>query len=103
MPAAVRVLVDLSPVLLGTALARVLTGLGYEVDVGDPQRDYEVAVVSQRNGLQVPIVIELPPPEKTTAKVYSRGGQRRVPVRDLRALLDVLDYELGRQPLAFEG
>jgi hypothetical protein len=102
MAVGARVLLDLSPVLLATALARVLSSMGYEVDVGDPTFDADVAVVSERNGHQAPIVIELPRPHKTTATIFRSDGSRRVQVRDLRDLLEVVEHEVGARPLSFE-
>jgi hypothetical protein len=105
MPSDARVLIDLSPVLLATALARVLAGVGYDVDLGDGVDAPDVAVVSERNGNRAPIVIELPPltGETTIATVSNRGATRLVPVRNLRDLLAVIEHEISAQPLPFEA
>ena len=102
MAVGARVLIDLSPVLLATALARVLSSMGYEVDVGESPIDPDVAVVSQRNGLQAPVVIEIPRPDQTTATIFSGGSSRRVQVRNLRDLLEVVEHEVATRPLSFE-
>lgn len=97
--------VDLSPVLLATALARVLSGVGYQVDVSDGDIHADVAVVSERNGTRAPIVIRLPPLAggTTMAAVSNRGTTRRVAVRHLRDLLAVIENELAAQPLPFDA
>jgi hypothetical protein len=102
MAVGARILIDLSPVLFATALGRVLTGLGYEVDLGRPVNGHEMALVSEGNGGDAPIVIELRL-DKTTATVFSGGESRRVPVGGLRDLLEVVERELPRKRLALEG
>lgn len=105
MPTPARIVIDLSPVLLATALARVLTGLGYEVGVGEGMEDPDVAVVSESNGQEAPVVIELPPltGEKTVATVSNRETTRLVPVSNLRDLLAVIAHEVAVQPLPLES
>ena len=97
--------VDLSPVLLATALARVFTGVGYEVEVGDREVAADVAVVSTKGESRVPIVIELPPlgGRRTLAKVSNHGTTRRVRVRHLQDLLRLIEIELAAAPLPFEA
>lgn len=100
-----RVLIDISPVLLATALARVLVDVGYDVDLGGGLDAPDVAVVSGANGSRAPIVIELPVQTDGTtfATVTNRGDTRRVPVRNLRDLLAVIAHELSVQPFRFEA
>jgi hypothetical protein len=95
--AAPRVLLDLSPVLLATALGRVLSGRGYMVDIGGPDDGHDLAVVSSPSGeREATVQIQLPPLEgpATTARVIREGAERSVPVRDLQDLLALIDREL---------
>lgn len=88
-----RLYLDLSPMLFATALAKVLVGLGYEVDVGGPPDHHALAVLSEPGGVgAIPVQITLPPLEgnEIRAEVADAGGSRRVQVRNLADLLALI-------------
>lgn len=88
-----EVLLDLSPLLFATALAKVLAGLGYEVDVGGAPDHHALAVISQPGAAAaIPLRILLSPLDsgEGTAEVTDEAGSRLVPVHSLGDLVGLI-------------
>lgn len=90
-PAAV--FVDVSPRLFGSALAQVLTWLGYDVDLHGPPRSQDVAVVSSDRPNSVNREIRLYGLESgpTLASVIDGPVAERHHLRSFGELLDLIE------------
>lgn len=95
-----RVLIDVSPRMFATALARILVERGYAVDVGGAPDHHDLAVVTEAalDGPQAAVEIILPSLEESqvTALIASAHGTRRASVRNLEDLLVLIEAELSR-------
>jgi hypothetical protein len=85
--------VDVSPRLFGTALAKVLTWLGYDVDVHGPPRSGDVAIVSSDRPNSAKREIRLFGLESgpTLASVMDGPISERHHLRSFDELLDLID------------
>lgn len=94
-----RVLIDVSPRMFATALARILAERGYAVDVGGQPDHHDLAVLTEDSeGAHTAIEIVLPSLEdsRVTARITSARGSRRAEVRNLDDLLVLIAAELSR-------
>jgi hypothetical protein len=97
MPIRPRVLIDVSPRMFATALARILTERGYAVDVGGAPDHHDLAVLAEAGaeGPQAAVEIILPSLEESrvTARITNARGSRRFEVRNLEDLLVLIEAE----------
>lgn len=92
-----RVLIDVSPRMFATALARILVERGYAVDIGGVPDHHDLAVIGEAapEGRQAAVEIILPSLEESqvTARITSARGSRRCAVRNLEDLLVLIEAE----------
>lgn len=97
MSARPRVLIDVSPRMFATALARILTERGYAVSVGGEPDHHDLAVVAEAGGPETRAAVEIVLPSleepKVTARITNARGSRRAEVRNLEDLLVLIEAE----------
>lgn len=91
-----RVLIDLSPMVFATALARILRDRGYQVDIGANGHHHDLAVVADGASGDAAVEIALASLDgpQVTAQVTDAHGCHPAEVRDLGDLLRLIEEQL---------